>query len=72
MRKLEQYRLEEENSPSLCALATPQIRMYQGYNYLVNGHHRVFAAARTLHSFRKRTDICWILPGSASKPVRVL
>ena len=68
MRKLEQYRLEEENSPSLCALATPQIRMYQGYNYLVNGHHRVFAAAAAGKIF---VEIRGILPPDAQQPVRL-
>lgn len=45
LSRFEQCRLSEQNSGSLCAADPVSITMKHGYNYLLKGHHSVFAAA---------------------------
>lgn len=55
---LERYRQEEaEENRTLCALHAPSIAMQDGCNYILNGHHRIFAAAAAGKVFAEIGDI---------------
>ncbi len=50
---------EKTENHTLCAIGAPDIRIQNGYNYIVHGHHHVLAAIAAGKAFTQIQDMQW-------------
>lgn len=53
------YEQEQAENHTLCAMGAPDIRIQNGYNYIVHGHHHILAAIAAGKAFTQIRDMQW-------------